>query len=584
MTAIRSAPPARRSGRLRVAATGACALLLLLLPHPAAAAAPPPARGERGMVVTPEAHASTIGLEVLRSGGNAVDAAVAVAFALDVTYPLAAPLGGGGFLLRRSPEGSYDALDFRETAPAALRAAAFLDADGRPITNRSLTSGLAVGVPGGVAGLAEAHARWGTRPWAELVAPAAGLAAEGIVVYPWLAHALKTEESKLLASPALRRLFAPQGALLRVGEPLVQPQLAVTLRTIAESGRAGFYEGPVAAAIVAAVREAGGVMTAADLTAYRPLRRDPLVGSYRGHRIATFPPPSAGGVALLQVLGMLERFDLRAEGPGSSAAVHLIAEAQRRAFADRAAWLGDPEFVDVPLTRLVAADYLAERAASIAADRATPSGAVAAGRALEPVAAGETLHVSIADAEGGVVAMTLTLNAWFGAGILAEGIGVLLNNEIDDFALAPGVPNLYGLTGGEANALRPGKRPLSSMTPTIVEHPTPGRRPALVLGSPGGSTILSAVVQVLLHVVDFETPLAEAVSAPRFHHQWLPDRLLHEARAFPADVRRNLLARGHALEQAARPLGNVNAIATVSADGAWLGVADPRRSGSAAGW
>jgi gamma-glutamyltranspeptidase/glutathione hydrolase len=323
-------------------------------------------------------------------------------------------------------------------------------------------------------------------------------------------------------------------------------------------------------------------MQATDLADYRPVSRDPLEGNYRGYRVVSFPPPSSGGVALLQILGMLEPFDLRAAGAGSSLAIHLIAEAERRTFADRFRWLGDPDFVEIPLAELLAPDYLARRAAEIDPDRATPSSDVRPGEPAirEPA---ETMHLSVADEQGRAVALTITLNFWFGAAIVAEGTGVLLNNEIDDFSLAPGVPNAYGLIGGEANAVVPRKRPLSSMTPTIVEPAGGGARPLLILGTPGGPTIISSVLQVLINVIDHEMPLAAAVDAPRFHHQWQPDLLRHEIRAFPADVQERLIERGHELEQLGSLLGNVSAIG-LAADGAWLGAADPRRQGTAAGY
>jgi gamma-glutamyltranspeptidase/glutathione hydrolase len=338
----------------------------------------------------------------------------------------------------------------------------------------------------------------------------------------------------------------------------------------------------VAEAIVETVRQAGGVMSLEDLAGYEAKLRRPLEGSYRGHRVVTFPPPSAGGVILLQVLATLERYDLASSGPGSSLTVHLMAEAERRAFADRSRWLGDPDFVEVPLTRLLDPGYLARRGASIRPDRATPSTTVQPG---DPLAdgPGNTMHFSLADAAGRSVAFTITLNQWFGTGMVAAGTGVLLNNEIDDFALAPGAPNLYGLTGDRRNAVASGKRPLSSMTPTIVETRRGGTRPLLILGSPGGATIPTSVLQVLINVIDHGMPLQEAVDFPRFHHQWLPDRIRYERRAFPADVSVNLIARGHGLEQSDGPLGNVNAIG-LAADGSWIGAPDPRRGGTAEGF
>jgi len=555
----------------------------LLLATVAWAASPPATRGEEAMVVSPDRHATAIGLATLRAGGNAVDAAVAVTFALGVTYPLAGPIGGGGFALYRTPDGEAHALDFREVAPARLRAELFLDEEGRPIPGLSVDGGLAVGVPGTVAGLAEAHRRWGALPWEDLVRPAVELAAGGFEVSPFLALTLERQHQRLAADAEAREIFLRQGRPLAAGARLVQTDLAATLDTVARQGAAGFYGGPVASALVAALERAGGVMEASDLERYRPVLRAPLYGSYRGRRVICFPPPSSGGVALLQILGMLERHDLRAAGFGSSLAIHLIAEAERRAFADRSRWLGDPDFAQVPVEALLDPDYLAERAAGIRPRRATPSRKIAPGEMPVTIEAGETLHLVTADAAGGAVSLTATLNGWFGSAMVAAGTGVLLNNEMDDFALAPGVPNLYGLLGGKANAVEPRKRPLSSMSPTIIERAEAGGRPLLVLGSPGGSTIISTVAQVLINVVDHELPLQAAVDAPRFHHQWQPDRIFHEPRAFSDDVVRALRERGHDLRELTRFQGNANAIG-LAPDGAWLGAADPRRQGAAAGY
>lgn len=561
----------------------ASALLACCVLAPAAsrAAAPAAVRAPRAVAVTPEAEASRVALEVLADGGNAVDAAVAAALALAVTHPVAGNLGGGGFLLYRDAEGAAWALDFRETAPARLRPEMFLDEDGRPIPERSVRHGLAVGVPGSVAGLAEAHRRWGRLPWRRLVTPAAQLAAEGFRVPPWLAAQFARHLSSLNRDDETRAIFTRDGEPYEAGALLVQRDLARTLRTLARDGARGFYAGPVASAIESTVREAGGVLGREDLAAYRPRLREPLVGHYRGHRILTFPPPSGGGVPLLQMLGMLERFDLHAAGAGSSQSLHLVAESARRAYADRSRWLGDPDFADVRVAELLDPAYLARRGATIDPERATPSEQVLPGE-LPPAEPEDTLHLSVADESGGTVALTTTLNLAFGCGLVAHGTGVLLNNEIDDFALAPGQPNTWDLLGSEANAVGGGKRPLSSMTPTIVERSDGSARPALVLGSPGGARIITSVLQVLLNVLDHGMPLQEAVNAPRIHHQWLPDRLVYEERGLPADVAAGLTRRGHRLEVSADPLGNVNAIAT-DADGTWLGAADPRRGGLAAG-
>jgi gamma-glutamyltranspeptidase/glutathione hydrolase len=554
--------------------------LVAASPEAPRAASRRPAVAARGMIVAPEKEAAAVGLEVLRSGGNAVDAAIATAFALAVTYPRAGNLGGGGFLLYRAPDGSHAALDFRETAPAALTPSMFKDPAGRIDPAKSLSGGLAVGVPGSVAGLVEAAKSWGTRPWPELLEPAIRLAEEGVVVSARSAERYAEAINELAADPDARAIFTHDGAPLREGDRLVQKDLAATLRAIAARGAAGFYQGSVAEAIVKKSASTGGVMTQGDLARYRALPRTPLTGSYRGLTIVAFPPPS-GGVVLLEALGMLERFDLAASGAGSALTLHRIAEAERRAFADRSAYLGDPDFVKVPVAALLDRSYLAKRAATIRSDHATLSSAIRPG-AFEGSHGGNTLHLSVADARGGVVALTTTLNSWYGAALVAPGTGVLLNDEIDDFVLSQGLPNQFGLVGGDANALAGGKRPLSSMCPTIVEDPASHGRPLLVLGAPGGPTIISSVLQTIVHVIDDGMSLQEAVDAPRIHHQWIPDELVYERRAFPPEVAAGLRTRGHVLKEHG-PIGNVCAIG-VDAEGRWTGAPDPRDEAVALGY
>ncbi|HEX5044829.1 MAG TPA: gamma-glutamyltransferase [Candidatus Polarisedimenticolaceae bacterium] len=549
-------------------------LLAVVLAAPQAGAASRPAlRGPRGIVVSPERHATEVGVEVLRRGGNAVDAAVAVAVALAVTYPRAGNLAGGGFLLYREPGGKVHALDFREVAPRRLTAAMLLDATGKPDPGKTRGSGLAVAVPATVHGLADAQARWGTRPFAAVVRPAIPLAERGIPLSPGEAAVLQEEKDKLLRDPAASAVFAPAGTPLRAGERLVQPDLARTLRALSRQGPAALTSGPIAASIVESARARGGVLTLEDLAGYRPVLREPLVSTYRGLKVTTFPPPSAGGIAVLQVLAMLERFDLAASGPGASLTLHRLAEAERRAFADRAFWVGDPDYVPVPTAALLDPRYLASRAATIRDDAATPSSGVQPGK-LD----GDTLHLVTADREGGLVTLTTTLNSHYGAGIVAAGTGLLLNDEVDDFAVAPGIPNQFGLAGGAANAVAGGRRPVSSMCPTLVERPG-AARPLLALGSPSGSRIVSAVVQTIVNVVDFGMELQEAVDAPRIHHQWLPDVLYHEPRGLPADVAAALRARGHTL-QARTFTWFVEAVGTAD-DGTWIGAADARGEGTA---
>jgi len=533
------------------------------------------------MIVAPEPDAASVGLSVLKRGGNAVDAAIATAFALAVTFPRAGNLGGGGFLLYRAPDGSHAALDFREAAPQALTAAMFLDASGRVDPQRSRKGGLAVAVPGSVAGLAAAHKRWGTRPWEELIAPAIRLAEEGVVVSELTAEILSEENARLAADPAAAAIFTRNGAPLKAGDKLVQKDLAKTLRGIAAQGAAGFYEGPVAAAIAKGVVDAGGVMTVADLARYRAVFRTPLTGTYRGRTIVTFPPPSSGGIVLLQALGMLERFDLAASGAGSALTLHRIAEAERRAFADRTLHIGDPDVVDVPVKALLDPAYIASRSATILDDRATPSSTIPPG-SLRVGGGMNTLHFSVADDRGGAVALSTTLNEWYGAALVAPGTGVLLNDEIDDFALGKGVANQYGLLGGDANAVAGGKRPLSSMCPTIVETGPPGARPFLILGARGGPTIISAVLQTIVHVIDDGMTLQEALDAPRIHHQWNPDEILYERRAFTPEVAAGLRGRGHTLT-ARGPIADVCPIG-LDTDGRYTGASDPRVEAVAVGY
>ena len=568
--------------RSPIAATAALALLAALTAGPGVeAASRRPVTAARGMIVAPEREAAAVGLAVLQGGGNAIDAAIATAFALAVTYPRAGNLGGGGFLIYRRPDGSHAALDFRETAPAALKAAMFLDARGRADPAKSLEGGLSIGVPGSVAGLAAAHERWGTRPWAELIGPAIRMAEDGVVISALTAEILAEENPRLAKDPAARAIFTKDGAALVEGDRLVQKDLGKTLRAIAASGASAFYAGPTADALVKGVSDAGGVMTRADLAAYRAVMRTPLVGSYRGRTIVTFPPPSSGGIVLLEALAMLERFDLAGSGAGSALTLHRIAEAERRAFADRNVYLGDPDVVKVPVAALLDRDRANERAATIRDDRATPSARVKPA-ALPGHEGMNTLHLSIGDARGGAVALTTTINSWYGAAIVAPGTGVLLNNEIDDFALGGGVVNQYGLAGSDANAVAGGKRPLSSMSPTFVEAKTPGARPLMILGARGGPRIISSVLQTILHVVDDGMTIQEAVDAPRIHHQWIPDAIAHERRAFPPDVASGLVKRGHKLTDL-DPIGSVGAIG-LDEKGRWTGAADPRDESVAVGY
>jgi gamma-glutamyltranspeptidase / glutathione hydrolase len=538
-----------------------------------------PTLAARGMVASTDRVASEIGAEVLRRNGNAVDAAVAVHFALAVVNPEAGNVGGGGFLVARMADGTTAALDFRETAPMAATRDMFLDADGHVHPTRSLVGHLAAGVPGSVAGMWEAHRRFGTLPWAELLAPAIALA-EGVVVHERLAVSLRTHEERLTEFPSTSRVFLPGGRAPRVGERWVQADLAATLRRVAEQGADGFYRGRTAELVEAEMRRGGGIMTADDLARYRAVWRDPVRFPYRGHEVISMPPPSSGGVTLAAMLGILDGYDLRALGWHSAEHVHLFAEAARRAYADRNAYLGDPDFVRQPVERMASPAYAAERRRSISLARATPSAEVRPGLGPAPREGENTTHYSIVDGWGNAVAVTTTINSLYGSRVVVEGAGFLLNNEMDDFTAKPGVPNQFGLVQGEANVVRPAARMLSAMTPTIVLDPQ--GRLLMVTGTPGGSTIITAVAQQVVNVVDFRMDVATATAAPRLHHQHLPDTLRFERGGLePATVER-LRAMGHAVAERSGYQGDVQSI-VVLPGGYLSSVGDPRRGGAAVG-
>lgn len=523
------------------------------------------------MVVTREAHATEAGIAVLKAGGNAVDAAVAVGLALAVTHPAAGNLGGGGFMLARFADGRATFIDFRERAPEASSRNMYLDAAGNP-TKDSTIGYRAAGVPGTVAGLEYAHRKYGRRPWAELVTPAATLAAKGFPLTWRQAQSLRGGAGLLGRFPESKRIFLRGGRYYEPGELLVQPELARTLERIGKHGGADFYRGETARLLAADMRRNGGLITLRDLRNYQPVERKPLTGSYRGYDILTAPPPSSGGIGILQMLGVLEGTGYEKSGAGSAASLHIMAEAMRRYFADRARYLGDPDFVDVPVSRLLDKRYIAALRASIG-DRATPS----AGVKGMPAESAETTHYSIVDAEGNAVAVTYTLNGGFGCGVTAAGLGFLLNNEMDDFAAKPGAPNYYGLVQGEANAIQPRKRPLSSMTPTIVLR---NGRLYLVVGSPGGPTIINTVLQTLVNVIDYRMNIQEATDFPRIHHQWMPDELRME-RGFSPDTVALLEKRGHKI----RNVNSMGEMAAILWDGEWLqGAADSRCECTAEGY
>jgi gamma-glutamyltranspeptidase / glutathione hydrolase len=534
-----------------------------------------PVRARHAMVVTEEPLAADVGVGVLRSGGNAVDAAVAVGLALAVTYPNAGNLGGGGFILTRLAGGRTSFIDFRERAPAQATRKMYLDKAGAP-TEDSVIGWRASGVPGTVRGLELAHKKFGTKPWAELVKPAVELAAKGFVVPYGMAQGLKGESKDLERFPETKRIFLKNGAGFEPGDRLVQPELASTLERIQQKGASDFYEGETARIFAAEMAKNGGLITLQDLRNYKALERTPLAGRYRGYDIITAPPPSSGGIGLLQMLGVLEGSGYEKEGAGAAATIHYLAETMRRFYADRSEHMGDPDFTKVPLKGLLSAQYIQQLRSSIDPARATPSDNVKPGQVATYESA-ETTHFSIVDPEGNAVSLTYTLNGGFGSAVTVPGLGFLLNNEMDDFAAKPGTANMFGLVQGEKNAIQPGKRPLSSMTPTIVLR---DGKLFMVVGGPGGGRIISSVLQSFLNVVDFGMNIQDAVDAPRFHHQWMPDKITVE-RGFSPDTTKLLEARGHTVETTS----SVARIFAIVISNGWVqGAADGRSYGKAEGY
>src|SRR4051812_34433843 len=529
-----------------------------------------------GMVVAQEARAAKIGVEVLEQGGNAVDAAVATAFAMAVTYPRAGNIGGGGYMVIHLAEGRRDiAIDYRETAPAATTRDIFLDEKGDADPRKSRDSALAIGVPGTVAGLALAHRRFGSGrlTLAQLIAPAIKLAREGIPIEVDVADSLPGVQRRVARWPSSAKIFLkPDGSALSAGDTLLQRDLADTLEAIAHDGPRAFYEGAIAQKIADGVQAAGGIMTAQDLRDYRPILRRPVRGTYRGNRIISMPPSSSGGVVLIEMLNVLEGYNLGALD--DAARDHLLIEAMKRAYADRAAYLGDPAVVSAPIARLMSKRYAATLRRGIDPERATPADQIHAEMA-PPHEGQNTTHFSVVDRYGNAVSNTYTLNFSYGLGMVAEGTGVLLNNELDDFAAKAAAPNAYGLVGGDANAPGPGKRPLSSMTPTIVLK---NGKPMLITGSPGGSRIITAVLQIAVNVIDRKLSIADAVAEPRIHNQWSPDEVAVE-RGLSPDLIHALQERGHKVREG-RPATSANSI-QVTPQG-FAGAADPRTRGALA--
>ena len=530
-----------------------------------------PVKAAHGMVASVDAIATDVGVKILEQGGNAVDAAVAVGYALAVTHPQAGNLGGGGFMLIRSASGTTTAIDFREVAPVRASRDMFLDAQGNADSKKSLTSHLASGVPGTVAGFSLANQKYGTLPLSTLIQPALDLARKGIVVNDALADDLGVYGKEvLLAHPNSKAIFfKSDGTPWQKGEKLVQRNLARSLELIARQGPDAFYKGEIADQIAAEMEQHGGLIGKADLANYRAIERKPVSGSYRGYEVFSMPPPSSGGIHIVQILNILENFDLAKMGFGSADAIQVMAEAEKYAYADRSEYLGDPEFVKVPTQALTSKAYAQSLASHIDMAKARPSAEIKPGK-LAPYESDQTTHFSVVDKDGNAVAVTYTLNTNFGSGIVAGDSGILMNNQMDDFSAKPGTPNVYGLVGGEANAVQPYKRPLSSMSPTIVVK---DGKTWLVTGSPGGSRIITTVLQMVVNSIDFGMNVAEATNAPRFHHQWLPDQLRVE-KGFSPDTLKLLSEKGQNVK-VMPAMGSTQSI-MLGPDGMRYGASDPR--------
>ena len=532
------------------------------------------------MVVSTDSLASMAGLGMLQAGGNAVDAAVATHFALAVVNPEAGNIGGGGFMVARMADDTRAALDFREKAPLAASADMYLDADGR-VTDAGVIGYLASGVPGSVAGMEAAWKRFGSLPWWDLLQPAIRLARDGFVIGPRHLAAVDDRMEELLRFPSTAAVFLPGGEAPAEGSLFRQPDLARTLEAISMDGGAAFYRGWIADSTVAQMERGAGIITHEDLAAYEAVWRDPVVLGYRGYEIITMPPPSSGGVTMGQILNIVENFDLADFGWLSADHVHVAVEAMRRAYADRNYFLGDPDYVEIPMGRLLSQAYADSLAGTINMRLASDS------RAFNrvPEESTQTTHFSIVDREGNAVAVTTTLNSWFGSWVVVRGAGFLMNNEMDDFTSKPGVPNIYGLVQGKANAIEPGKRMLSAMAPTIVVDPE--GRTDLVTGTPGGATIITTVFQIVSNHIDFSIPVRSSVDAPRFHHQHLPDLVRYERSGLPQEVIAELQRRGHVMEERGGVSGDVSGDVQsiqIKDDGTLLGASDRRRGGRALGF
>lgn len=528
-----------------------------------------PVYGKNGMVASEQGLATQVGLDILKQGGNAIDAAVAVGFALAVVLPNAGNIGGGGFMVLHDDKTGKDvAIDFREIAPTKASRDMYLDNQGNVIDGKSLFTHDASGVPGTVAGMEYALKKWGTMPLSKVLEPAIKLADKGFIVSDVLAKTLKEEKSTLGKWSASKAIFFKNGEPLKSGDLLVQKDLAKSLRLIAKQGAKAFYQGEIATKIAKEMQSHGGTMTLEDLKAYKVVERQPIIGDYRGYKVVTMPPPSSGGVHLIEILNMLEHYPIKEDGVNSAKNIHHMAESMKLAYADRSEYLGDPDFVKIPVTGLTSKAYANELVKTIDDNKARLSSNIKPGKP-QPYESDQTTHFSVMDKAGNAVAVTYTLNLNFGSGIVVEGTGILLNNEMDDFSVKPGVPNAFGLVGGAANAIEAKKRPLSSMTPTIVMK---NNKPWLVTGSPGGARIITTVLQSVVNTIDHEMNPAEAIITPRVHHQWLPDELRVEEGISP-DTIKLLQDKGHKVVTKA-PMGRIQIIQ--ADDSGFYGYSDPR--------
>ena len=532
---------------------------------------------KNGVVVSAHPEASKVGIEILKQGGNAIDASIAVQFALAVVYPNAGNIGGGGFLVYRDNKGNVDALDYREKAPLAAKEDMYWGPDGNAITALSLYGQLAAGVPGTVDGMVTAHKKYGKLPWKKLVQPAIDLAEKGFPITQMQASELTNKHQEFIKYNANVNALTVKSEWKK-GDLLIQKDLAKTLKLIQKNGRKGFYEGKVAELIVKEMKRGNGIISKQDLKDYHSVWRTPVSGTYKGYKVISMPPPSSGGIALVSLFQSVEKYPLKEWGFQSEKAIQVMVEAERRVYADRAEHLGDPDFIKVPKNQLLNKDYNVNRMNNFSFDRASKSSEIKAGEIIGKESM-ETTHYSIVDKDGNAVSVTTTLNGSYGSLVVVDGAGFLLNNEMDDFSVKPGTPNLYGLVGGKANAIQPSKRMLSSMTPSILEKEG---KLYMVVGTPGGSTIITSVFQTILNVLEFDMTMQEAVAAPRFHHQWLPDQIDYEPQAIAEHVREALVRKGYILKER-KPYGRVEGI-LVNPDGTYQAGADPRGDDKAIGY